>query len=151
MTNKSRYYKPPAPQPSSPPKTLLSAADPRSRKRAARFEANEAKQPFEKRLVNRTDLAERGRKRYSLRWLKRMDSEMHLWAEFLFEQYQRTDALSFFTEGGQVPTIELLNHTSIGSLSISKAIFPSPAMSHPRLPKRTELPSKHYLFIMGHS
>lgn len=123
MARKAKHSKPlPAP-PKGPPSDLAPRSAANALKRAALFELNEAAQPFEKRLANRTDLEEGGKKLYTAYWFKRMDTEMRLWSEFLAGQHGRTDAVDFFRPRGPLPTIELLNgyfywvaQTSVGKL-----------------------------------
>ena len=75
-------------------------------KRHARFE--DSRNP-DQRLMDRTDLGIRGRKIYTFRWLKSMDSVMRLWCEFFRTKLNDDSGPEYFKTQGPLPD-ELLVH-----------------------------------------
>lgn len=100
----SKLFKPLPDQPTAAPSDLNQPKHPRNAaKRAKRHAKKEAARKPEERLLNRTDLDVRGKKLYTLLWLKQMDTIMRRWCEFHNEILGSTSGPDYFKEGGPLP------------------------------------------------
>jgi hypothetical protein len=106
----SKLWKPLPDQPTTAPANLNRPLSERNaQKRANRHAKNEAARRPEEQLLNRTDLDVRGKKLYTLVWLKALDSIMRRWCEFMTEKLDSPLGPQYFKEGGLLPDRLLLH------------------------------------------